>query len=58
MKWADRERKLNTRRRYRLQDKVHREKGRGKDKQSKKRLKNEFGDMESNENKENPNTDI
>ena len=38
MRWNSRERKLNNRRRVKLQDRVHREKGQGKDKQSKKRM--------------------
>lgn len=38
MKWTNRDRKLKRRRKLRLQDKVHREKGQGKDKQSKKRM--------------------
>ena len=37
MKWTNRDRKLKRRRKLRLQDKGHREKGQGKDKQSKKR---------------------
>ena len=38
MKWTNRDRKLKRRKKLRLQDKVHREKGQGKDKQSKKRM--------------------
>ena len=38
MKWTNRERKLKKRRKIKLQDRVHREKGQGKDKQSKKRM--------------------
>jgi hypothetical protein len=38
MKWSNRERKLNNRRKLKLQDRAHKEKGQGKDKQSKKRM--------------------
>jgi len=38
MKWSNRERKLNNRRKVKLQTKAHKEKGQGKDKQSKKRM--------------------
>ena len=36
--WSNRDRKLRKRRRVKIQDKVHRERGEGKDKQSKKRM--------------------
>ena len=36
--WSNRDRKLKKRRRVKIQDKVHRERGEGKDKQSKKRM--------------------
>ena len=38
MKWSSREHKVNKRRKIKLQDRVHRDKGKGKDKQSKKRM--------------------
>ena len=38
MRWDSRERKLNKRRRIKLQDRIHKERGQGKDKQSKKRM--------------------
>ena len=37
-RWSNRDRKLKRRRRVKIQDKVHRERGQGKDKQSKKRM--------------------
>ncbi len=36
--WSNRGRKLKKRRKTKIQDKVHRERGKGKDKQSKKRM--------------------
>ncbi len=36
--WSNRDRKLKKRRKTKIQDKVHRERGQGKDKQSKKRM--------------------
>ena len=38
MKWTNRDRKLKKRRKIKLQDRVHKERGQGKDKQSKKRM--------------------
>ena len=38
MKWTNRDRKLKKRRKIKLQDRVHRERGQGKDKQSQKRM--------------------
>lgn len=38
MKWDSRDRKLNKRRRVKLQDRVHKEKTQEKDKQSQKRM--------------------
>lgn len=37
-KWSNRDRKLKKRRKVKIQDKVHKERGQGKDKQSKKRM--------------------
>ena len=36
--WSNRDRKLKKRRKVKIQDKMHRERGQGKDKQSKKRM--------------------
>ena len=36
--WSNRDRKLKRRRRVKVQDKIHKERGQGKDKQSKKRM--------------------